>query len=139
MLLLLLLLLLILLFIYLFIYFKFPSTGCSSLFFLLLFVIEGGTIQTLLEDIERLESLSVLLDKESPGLKNWRHFARKFGVSLDECNNLKPEALSPTKTLMEHLVQVQPKLTVKTLIEALKKIGRRDVVLALTKFFLGNV
>ena len=139
MLLLLLLLLLILLFIYLFIYFKFPSTGCSSLFFFLLFVIEGGTIQTLLEDIERLESLSVLLDKESPGLKNWRHFARKFGVSLDECNNLKPEALSPTKTLMEHLVQVQPKLTVKTLIEALKKIGRRDVVLALTKFFLGNV
>lgn len=109
------------------------------MFVLLLFVIEGGTIQTLLEDIECLESLSVLLDKESPGLKNWRHFARKFGVSLDECNNLKPEALSPTKTLMEHIVQVEPKLTVKTLIEALKKIGRRDVVLALTKFFLGNV
>ena len=136
--LLLLLLLLILLFIYLFILsFQVPVAVLS--FFLLLFVIEGGTIQTLLEDIERLESLSVLLDKESPGLKNWRHFARKFGVSLDECNNLKPEALSPTKTLMEHLVQVQPKLTVKTLIEALKKIGRRDVVLALTKFFLGNV
>ena len=109
------------------------------MFVLLLFVIEGGTIQTLLEDIERLESLSALLDKESLVMKNWWHFAQNFGVSLDQCNNLKPEALSPTKTLMEHIVQVEPKLTVKTLIEALKKIGRRDVVRALTEFFLGNV
>ena len=102
------------------------------------FVLEGGTVKTLLEDIECLDNLRVL-DKDSAGLKNWQHFAQKFGVSRDVCERLKPEALSPTKTLMEHIVQVEPKLTVKTLIEALKKIGRRDVVLALTKFFLGNV
>ena len=39
---------------------------------------------------------------------------------------------------MEHIVQVDPGLTVKTFIEALKKMQRMDVKNALRKLFLGN-
>lgn len=102
------------------------------------FVLEDGTIKTLLEDIECLDNLRVL-DKDSAGLKNWQHFAHKFGVSRDVCERLKPEALSLTKTLMERIVQVEPKRTVKNLIEVLKEINRWDVVYALPRLFLGNV
>lgn len=108
------------------------------MFVVFLFVLEGGTIKTLLEDINCLDRLRVL-DKDSAGLKNWQHFAQRFGVPRDVCERLKPEAQSPTKRLMELIVQVDPKRTVKNLIEGLKMIKRWDVVYALPRIFLGNV
>ena len=80
-----------------------------------------------------------MLDCETPGMKNWLHFAWKLGVPKEDCDNLKPKGNpSPTRALMEHIVQVDPGLTVKTFIEALKKMQRIDVVNALWKLFLGN-
>ena len=72
-------------------------------------------------------------------MKNWLHFARKLGVSTEDCDNLKPKGNpSPTKALVEHIVQVDPGLTVKTFIEALEKMQRIDVVNALGKFICGK-
>ena len=80
-----------------------------------------------------------MLDKETPGMKNWLHFARKRGVSKEACDNLKPKGNpSPTKALVEHIVHVYPDLTVKTFIEALVKMQRIDVVNALEKFICGK-
>ena len=80
-----------------------------------------------------------MLDKETPGMKNWLHFARKLGVSKEDCDKLKPKGNpSPTKALVEHIVQVDPGLTVKTFIEALVKMQRIDVVNALGKFICGK-
>ena len=101
--------------------------------------VENSTITSLLEDLDLLDNVAILLDKESPGLKNWLHFAQRFDISRKECDELKPKGIpSPTKKLMEYIVQVNPDLTLKHLIQALIKMQRRDVVNALTKFFCGK-
>ena len=110
----------------------------SPHFFYFLFI-EGGTIKTLRSNLDCLEELTTLLDSETPGMKNWLHFACKLGVPKEDCDNLKPKGNpSPTRALMEHIVQVDPALTVKRFIKALVKMQRIDVVNALSKLFLGN-
>ena len=101
--------------------------------------VEASTITSLLEDLDLLDKVAVRLDSETPGLKNWLHFARKFGITKNECDNLKPKGIpSPTIKLMEHLVQVNPDLTLKQLIQTLKKMKRLDVVNALRKLLGKN-
>jgi len=96
---------------------------------------EDSTITSLLEDLDLLDNVAILLDKETPGLKNWLHFARRLGISRNECDELKPKGIpSPTKKLMEYIVQVNPDLTLKQLIQTLIKMKRLDVVNALRKF-----
>ena len=109
-----------------------------SYFFFFLFI-EGGTIKTLRNNLDCLEELTTLLDCETPGMKNWLHFACKLGVPKEDCDNLKPKGNpSPTRALMEHIVQVDPGITVKRFMEALIKMQRIDVVNTLRKLFLGN-
>ena len=110
------------------------------LFFSLFPLVENGTISSLLEDLEDLlDEVAILLDKETPGLRNWQHFARRFDISMKECDDLKPKGIpSPTKKLMEYIVQVNPDLSLKQLIQTLIKMNRHDVVTALRKFFCGK-
>ena len=108
-------------------------------FFSLFLFVEDSTITSLLEDLDLLDNVAILLDKETPGLKNWLHFARRFGISRNECDELKPKGIpSPTKKLMEYIVQVNPDLTLKQLIQTLIKMKRLDVVNALRKFIGGK-
>ena len=80
-----------------------------------------------------------MLDKEIPGMDNWMHFAHKFGLSKEICDSLKPKGTtSPTRALLEHIVQVDPGLTVKRFIEVLIKMERMDVVDALGNIICGN-
>ena len=100
---------------------------------------DSHTVVNLRENINCSEEVAILLDKETPGMKNWLHFARRLGVSKEDCDNLKPKGNpSPTKALVEHIVHVYPDLTVKTFIEALVKMQRIDVVNALGKFICGT-
>ena len=80
-----------------------------------------------------------MLDKETPGMKNWLHFARELGVSKDECDSLKPKGKpSPTRALMKYIVQVDPDLTVETFMDALERMQRKDVVKTLKDKIRGN-
>ena len=80
-----------------------------------------------------------MLDKETPGTKNWLHFARELGVSKDECDSLKPKGKpSPTRALMKYIVQVDPDLTVETFMDALERMQRKDVVSTLKDKIRGN-
>lgn len=100
---------------------------------------DNDTIETLSANLDCLEKVTVLLDKETPGMKNWLHFAHELGVSKEECDSLKPKGKpSPTRALMSHIVQVNPYLTVETFVEALEKIKRKDVVSALKGLIRGN-
>jgi len=93
---------------------------------------EDSTIVTLRGKLDCLEEVSTLLDKETPGLENWLHFARAFGLSRVEGDYLKPKGNpSPTKSVMVHITQVHPDLTVKQFIQMLVKMKRIDVVNAL--------
>lgn len=99
-------------------------------------ITESSTIDDLRVNLDCLDEVAALLDKETPGVKNWLHFARKFGVSKDDCDHMKPKGNpSPTKMVMEYLVQVNPQLTLKQFIETLMKMQRKDVVCSLKKFF----
>ena len=99
-----------------------------------------STIATLRENLECLEAVTALLDKETPGSKNWLHFAKKFGIATEKCDYLKPKGIpSPTKQLMEYIVQVNPDCTLAQFIQALVKMQRHDVVNALKQFFSGKV
>jgi len=109
----------------------------TNVFFSLFLFVEDSTITSLLEDLDLLDTVAIFLDKETPGLKNWLHFARKFAISRKECDELKPKGIpSPTKKLMEYIVQNNPDLTLKQLIQTLKKMKRLDVVNALKKKIL---
>lgn len=109
-------------------------------FFSLFLFVDDSTITSLLEDLNLLDDVAISLDKETPGLKNWLHFARRFDICRKECDDLKPKGISsPTKKLMEYIVQVNPDLTLKQLIQILINMKRRDVVNALRKFFSGKI
>ena len=102
-----------------FIHFPFFTEGCY-------------TIKTVCENPYCLDEVAPLLDKETPAVENWQHFAWRFDVPREICESLKPkETPSPTKALMEHIVQDKPNMTVKTFMKALMKIQRTDVVNAL--------
>ena len=92
------------------------------------------TIKTVCENPYCLEEVATLLEKEARGVENWLHFAWKFDVPREICESLKPkETPSPTRALMEHIIQDKPNMTVKTFMKALMKIQRTDVVNALLK------
>ena len=120
-------------------FFSFLISRFLLCFFMFFCHTEGGTIKTLHNTLDCLEELATLLDCETPGMKNWLHFACKLGVPKEDCDSLKPRGNpSPTRTLMEYIVQVDPDLTVKRFIEALKRMQRTDVVNVLRKLLLGN-
>lgn len=97
------------------------------------------TIKTVCENPYCLDEVAPLLDKETPGVENWQHFAWRFDVPREICESLKPkETPSPTAALIEHIVQDKPNTTVKTFMKGLMKIERADVVNALLTRLSGS-
>lgn len=95
--------------------------------------IDGSTIRTLLNDEDVLDKVTALLDRQE---SSWYRLGRKFGIERIELEYLKPEPIpSPTKVMMEHIVSVNPHLTMKTFLETLVKIKRFDVIKAMEDFF----
>ena len=72
-----------------------------------------------------------MLDKDTPGRKNWRHFASKLDISRDACDKISlttKEYPSPSRNLMQLIVQVYPGLTMRDFVRTLVKMERMDVV-----------
>lgn len=103
---------------------------------------ENDTVETLLEDLERLEKVTVLLDNDTPGRKNWRHFAWKLNISRDDCDKISwttKKYPSPSRNLMQLIVQVYPGLTMRDFVRTLVKMERTDVVNVLKKHCCGEM
>ena len=84
-------------------------------------------------DSELLEDIGKRLNKNIPGVKNWRDLAYRLNIPHDVCDAFDPfkeveKGPSPTAMLFEWLEMEKPKLNVKDLLNALKKINRYDVV-----------
>ena len=95
--------------------------------------IDGSTIKTLFNEEDVLDEVTILLDRQE---SSWYRLGRKFDIKRIELNYLKPEPIpSPTKVMMEHIVSVNPHLTMKTFLETLVKIKRFDVIKAMEDFF----
>ena len=99
----------------------------------MLLLVDGSTIQTLLDDLDVLEKVTAMLDRQE---SSWFRFGRKFEITRKELEYLKPDPIpSPTKVVMECIVQNNPDLTLKSFLETLAKIKRYDVIKALKGFF----
>lgn len=99
---------------------------------------DHSTIVDLRSNLDCLEKVAIKLDQETPGLKNWYYFGWKFDIPIADLDSLKPKRNpSPTKRMIEYIVQAEPHLTLRSLIQKLKRIERLDVVTALKKFFCG--
>ena len=119
--------------------FLFPPS--NALFLLLLPTsTDHNTILDLRSNLDCLEKVAIRLDQETPGLKNWYYFGRKFDIRTADLDSLKSKRNpSPTKRMIEYIVQAEPHLTVRSLIQKLKRIERLDVVTALKEILLWYV
>ena len=76
-----------------------------------------------------------MLDREE---RNWRGFALKSGYkfSVSELDSLRPEPISsPTKMVLNYIVQKNPQLTMRSFLVTLEKMKRRDLIHELKEFF----
>ena len=84
-------------------------------------------------DSQLLEDIGKRLNKNTPGVKNWRHLAYRLKIPLavydafDTSKQVK-QGPSPTKMLFQWLEKAKLKLTVKDLLNGLREINRYDVV-----------
>lgn len=76
--------------------------------------------------------MSTLLNKKSPGVRNWRNLAYKLGVPSKVYQEFDPDAdrprPRPTKMMLEWLRSERPDMTVEELRTAVKKIDRADAL-----------
>ena len=83
-------------------------------------------------DSDLLNKVGTLLNKKSPGIRNWRNLAYKLGVPNKVYEEFDPDANSPrrrpTKMMLEWLRSKNPDMTVNELRRALKEIDRNDAL-----------
>lgn len=83
-----------------------------------------------------------MLDHETRGMENWRHFARNFDFSEGECKAIKvilsEEYPSPTIIMLNLVVQAYPELTMQEFVRMLVNMERMDVVYVLKKYRCGK-
>lgn len=88
-------------------------------------------------DDENMRSICVLFNKPITGSKGWKHLAKSFDVPKDIYSDCAPERpKSPTETLFEWIFAAKdPQLTVGQLCNALKSIGRNELVEEVRKHY----
>lgn len=80
-------------------------------------------------DDENMRSICVLFNKPIPGSKDWKYLAKLFDLPEDIYNDYAPERpKSPTETQNWIFAAKDPQLTVGQLCNALKSIGRNELV-----------
>ena len=73
-----------------------------------------------------------MLNRKTPGVKNWRHLANLLGVPNKVYEEFNPDSNSPkpssTKMMLEWLRAEHPDMTVDELRTAVKEIERGDAL-----------
>lgn len=95
----------------------------------------AAPLKCVLDNLDVLDELIVLLDPETPGIKNTKHLASLCGFSSSQVAytySLK-ESRSPLKALLEGVTCGHPEWTVLKLAELLRQMERMDAVMALSK------
>ena len=77
-----------------------------------------------------LDKVCQELDKDVKALKGWKNLAHKLGILSADSKGFdqSKEKKRPTELLFQSLANTKPDLTIDELLEALKTIGRDDVV-----------
>ncbi|KAG7242173.1 hypothetical protein INR49_024219 [Caranx melampygus] len=90
----------------------------------------SAPLQTVMDNLDVLEKLVILLDPESPGVKNTKHLASHCSFSSAWINytySMK-ESKSPLKAVLEGVTSRHPDWTVGHLAKLLKQMERNDAL-----------
>ena len=91
---------------------------------------------------ELLQTVTDKLNREIPGVEDWRHLACKLDVPIDmrqAFGGSGQKRKSPTKEVMQWLVARFPDTTLKDVVKALDKIQRNDAIQIITRQFPDTV
>lgn len=92
-------------------------------------------LQTLLDHLDVLEQLVVLLDPDSPGVKNTKHLASycSFPSTWITYTYSMKDTKSPLKAVLEGVTSRNPDWTVGHLARLLKQMERNDAIAVLSQ------
>ncbi|XP_008283213.1 IGF-like family receptor 1 isoform X1 [Stegastes partitus] len=101
----------------------------------------SAPLQTVLDNLDVLEELVILLDPESPGIKNTKHLASlcSFPSTWTTYAYSMKESKSPLKALLEGVTSRNPDWTVGHLAKLLRHMERNDAIAALSKIRLNVI
>ncbi|XP_038832834.1 IGF-like family receptor 1 [Salvelinus namaycush] len=103
--------------------------------------LQSAPLQTVLDNLDVLEELVILLDPESPGVKNTSHLASRcsFPATWITYTYSLRESKSPLRAVLEGVTTKHPDWTVGHLARLLREMDRNDAVAVLTKLSLLKV
>ena len=100
----------------------------------------GNNLDEYLRDIKQTQKqrLASFMNLRLPTIANWEMFADEYDYRYNEIAQIKAviregHSFSPTKKLFQLLRETRPTMTIDTIKEACKKLGRNDVVLVLNE------
>ncbi|XP_061572568.1 IGF-like family receptor 1 [Cololabis saira] len=95
--------------------------------------IQSASLQGVLDNLDVLEELVILLDPETPGIKNTKHLASLCSFPSPWVNYVysMKDSKSPLKAVLERLISSHPDWTVGHLARLLKEIKRNDAIAVL--------
>ncbi|XP_008321760.1 IGF-like family receptor 1 [Cynoglossus semilaevis] len=113
----------------------FASSADNDLEALLKPEIHLAPLQTLLDHLDVLEQLVVLLDPDSPGVKNTKHLASycSFPSTWITYTYSMKDTKSPLKAVLEGVTSRNPDWTVGHLARLLKQMERNDAIAVLSQ------
>ncbi|XP_014056861.1 transmembrane protein 149 isoform X1 [Salmo salar] len=103
--------------------------------------LQSAPLQTVLDNLDVLEELVILLDPESPGVKNTSHLASRcsFPATWITYTYSLRDSKSPLRAVLEGVTTKHPDWTVGQLARLLREMDRNDAVVVLTKLTLPKV
>uniref|UniRef100_A0A673Z1Z1 IGF-like family receptor 1 n=1 Tax=Salmo trutta TaxID=8032 RepID=A0A673Z1Z1_SALTR len=103
--------------------------------------LQSAPLQMVLDNLDVLEELVILLDPESPGVKNTSHLASRcsFPATWITYTYSLRESKSPLRAVLEGVTTKHPEWTVGHLARLLREMDRNDAVAVLTKLSLLKV
>lgn len=99
--------------------------------------------QRLAVDSQEARKVCQELNKDIPGVENWRGLAFRLNLDKRTYEHFQPSSTarsrSPTKTILDWLVVSKPETTLFDVMDALETIGRPDVNTLIERHFRGNM
>lgn len=92
-------------------------------------------LQTVLDNLDVLEDLVILLDPDTPGIKNTKHLAShcSFPSTWITYTYSMKDSKSPLKAVLEGVTSRNPDWTVGHLAKLLRQMDRNDAIVILAK------
>ena len=98
------------------------------------------TIKDLRNDLDLMREMTRMLNySDNKQIGNYKDLARVCGVPEEKYESLQlPCVLSPTEEVIKDIVGRKPHFTVDELLTNLRDMDRRDVIDAISRYFIGK-